>query len=188
LYGATSASVGWRADAFHVVILVTDSPFWEGAGYATGSLYANRADVLTALINANIVPLILPTSAAITTYTALITSFNNIGLASVIASDFSNVYSTAVTQLSVLFKALSTVVVQDQYGFASSVSAKQTVTPPLNASSAVGIKFNQAYISTTFTTYPSVQVTMMGWGTATIIAQGKHPFFTLVYLLTNFCK
>ena len=185
LYGATSASVGWRSDAFRVVILVTDSPFWEGAGYASGSLYANRSDVLNVLINANIVPLILPTSAVLSVYTSLITSFNNIGAASVVSSDFSNVYTVAASQLSTLFKALSTVVVQDQYGFVSSVSAKQTVTTPVNASSAVAIKFPQAYINQTFSTYPIVVVTMMGWGTANIIAQGKFLSIIYMYIYVN---
>lgn len=175
LLSATSSAVGWRTDAFRVVILITDSPFWEGTGGTSGSVYANRTDVYNALVASNIIPVLLSsTTAAQTQYTSLINSFG-FGVALSTATDFNNAYTVALAQISTLFKTLWTVVAQDNYGFVRSVTAVQTVTPPTTRTSTATLLYPQTFLNQ-IPTFPNILVTMMGWGTANIVAQGIFQF------------
>lgn len=183
LLSATSSSVGWRTDSFRVVVLITDSPFWEGTGGTTGSVYANRSDVYTALVTANIIPLLLSTTAASTQYTNLISSFT-FGVSATVATHFSNPYTVALSQMSTLFKTVWTVVAQDNYGFVRSVTAVKTVTPPTTRTSTATVLFPQTFLDR-IPTFPNILLTVMGWGSSNIVAQGtKYKVLFLLTLLT----
>ena len=171
LYLASAASAGWRADSFRVVVVITDSPFWEGAGYSAGSIYANRTDVLGALINANVLPIVLAPSTVTTGYNSLFTSLN-FGLFGVISADYSNVLTVAYAQIQAMMKLLTTSVSQDTYGFVTSVTAKQSFTLPANKTSTVTLKYPSVSLDS-IPNYPEIIVTAMGWGTATVVAQGS---------------
>lgn len=172
LYLASAASVGWRADAFHIAVVITDSASQEGAGYSSGSVYANRLDTMDALIQANVLPLILAPSGFKSSYETFLNKFG-FGLFTAIATDYSTVFTVANTQIGNLMKQLSTSVNQDTYGFVTSVSKKETgITFPANKIGTVNMKYPNVALDT-IPNYPEIGITMMGWGTATIVAQGS---------------
>jgi hypothetical protein len=126
--------------------------------------------VLAAFTAANILPIILTPSTVQSVYTSLISSLG-FGMTTGISADYSNVYSVAVTQLQAMFKYLWTSVQQDTYGFVQSVSAAQSLSPPSNVTSLVNMQFPTAYLNQ-FTSFPTIIIDTMGWGSTSIIAEG----------------
>lgn len=180
LVQSASAGIGWRSDAYKVVIVITDSTFWEGS--STNTVYNTRADVLASLVGNNIQPIILCPSGVLSVYTSLINSLG-FGLAVSINSDYSTALSTAYNQIVAILKVSAVVVAQDTYGFVTGGLGRTSITPPTSRVNAVTMRYPAVNLDTV-ANYPEIVVTSMGWGSSTIVAQG---IYNQILFLHFFC-
>lgn len=167
---ASAASTGWRSDAYKIVILITDSTFWDGQ-----TVYNSKEDAKAALVASNIVPVFLTTTSPASTYNSLVNTLG-FGIATTVQSDYSNVFTTSYSQILAALKVLSVTVAQDTYGIVTSVgTARQTVNLPSSVVSSIQIKYPSTNLDS-IENYPEIGITMMGWGSSTIVAQGNILF------------
>lgn len=155
LLKASTSSVGWRSETYHIVILVTDS-----ADPLAPSLVATR----NALLQRNIVPIFLSPS----TYYSTVTNSLGFGISSAIASDYSDLLAKSLESVKAALGSVWTVVnaESDVYGFAQSVSSAKTgLVAPTTVGTYVDVKYPSS--KPVFQTN-SFTVNQMGWGSTTV--------------------
>lgn len=174
---ATAANVGWRSDAYKVVVVVTDSTFWDGTNG-----YNSRADARAALAANNIIPIFIASGVS-STYANLVSDYR-FGFSASVYSDFSNALTQAYNQIENSFKTLSTIVAEDTYGFVSDVdSSRKTISRlPSTQSNTVEMKYPSGAALDSLENYPEIKISTMGWGISTVVAQGMLHFYYLFIL------
>ncbi|NJL87092.1 MAG: PEP-CTERM sorting domain-containing protein [Leptolyngbyaceae cyanobacterium SM1_1_3] len=136
-----ASEIGFRSDAFSVVVLSTDAVFHQaGDGVSAGILTPNDGDadlegtppgtaedypsveqVKQALQAANVVPIFAVTSSVRSTYEDLV---SKLGFGSVVtlSSDSSNLVNAISTGLSDIFTNISLIAVGDDFGYVKSIN------------------------------------------------------------------
>ncbi|AUB40515.1 Secreted protein containing bacterial Ig-like domain and vWFA domain [Nostoc flagelliforme CCNUN1] len=132
-----SSEVGFRNDAFKVVVLSTDAEFHQAGNFdsqpanngdavldgspeGTGEDYPKILQVKDALQAANIIPIFAVTSDAKSFYEDLVSDF---GFGSVVnlSSDSSNLVNAITAGLSEAFRDITLTAVSDDYGYVQSI-------------------------------------------------------------------
>lgn len=177
---ATAANVGWRSDAYKVMVIITDSPFWDGTNG-----YSSRADARAALTASNIIPIFI-SSASSSTYSSLVSEYQ-FGFSASASADFSTALTQAYNQIEDSLKVLSTIVAEDTYGFVSKVdSSRETFSRlPSTRTNTVEMRYpsgSGAAALDTIENYPEIKISTMGWGISTVVAQGPHSLLLVILL------
>jgi hypothetical protein len=171
---AANSPAGWRADAFKVIIVITESMFGEGGTYAV------RADVRTALLNLNAVPIFITPSTVQAAY-AQLTSDIGFGVSSTMLSSWSNAYSLAFTSLR---SALATIwaIPNDPQNLVQSIitPASGIIAPAVGIVNVTLMNANQS-----LTSLSDITVRIIGWGIATITPQVNQAPVTSVVSVTT---
>lgn len=123
LQSATATASGWRSDAYKVMVLFTTSAYTEGGSFGTS------AALRTALVGANIVPIIVNPSTTSSAYATLMSTLG-FGYANVMQSSWSDAYSQAQKGVYSSINTMWTVVATDTQGFTTGVIPTTAVTRP----------------------------------------------------------
>ncbi|QSJ19803.1 PEP-CTERM sorting domain-containing protein [Nostoc sp. UHCC 0702] len=132
-----NSEVGFRNDAFKVVVLSTDAEFHQAGDFSsqppnngdavldgspegTGEDYPSILQVKDLLAATNIIPIFAVTSDVVSTYEDLV---NQLGVGSVVllSSDSSNLVSAINAGLADIFRDITLTPVSDDYGYVQSI-------------------------------------------------------------------